>query len=205
MAAAIGAGLPIEDPKGTFIVDIGGGTTEIAVISLGGIVLGRSIRIAGDEMDEAIINYFRLKYALLLGQPTAEGLKIQIGSFSGGNEERFTVIRGRDLESGLPKSMKVSSLEVREALSPVIQEIVGHIKDALEEAPPELVSDIAEDGIVLAGGGSLISGIDKVIEEATKTPVIIADDAITCVVRGCGHLLANPPLLSKVNVTAGLK
>jgi rod shape-determining protein MreB len=208
MAAAIGAELPVEDPRGNFIVDIGGGTTEIAVISLGGIVLGRSIRTAGDEMDEAIMNYFRLKYALLLGQPTAENLKIQIGSVAKGKkgeEERFTVVRGRDLETGLPKSMKVSAEEVREALSPIVQELVGHIKDTLEEAPPELVSDILEDGIVLAGGGALIKGIDKVISEATETKVIIAEDAITCVARGTGKLLDDSILLSKINITAGLR
>lgn len=205
MAAAIGAGISVEDPRGAFIVDIGGGTTEIAVISLGGIVLGRSIRIAGDEMDEAIINYFRLKYALLLGSPTAENIKIQIGSLVSQKEEKFTVVRGRDLETGLPKSMKVSSEEVREALSPVISEIMGHIKDTLEEAPPELVSDILEDGIIMTGGGSLIPGIDKVVHEATETKVVVAEDAITCVARGCGVLLSNPGLLAKVNVTAGLR
>lgn len=212
MAAAIGAGLNVEDAKGNFIVDIGGGTTEIAIISFGGIVLGRSIRTAGDEMDEAIVNYFRLKYALLLGQPTAENLKIQIGTLlpeakdqSRRVEEKFAVVRGRDLETGLPKSMKVSDYEVREALAPVIQEIVVHIKGTLEEAPPELVSDIMQDGIVMAGGGSLIPGIDKVVAEATKTKVIIAEDALSCVARGCGMLLTNPRLLSRVNITAGLK
>jgi len=202
MAAAIGVGISVEAPRGSFIVDIGGGTTEIAVISLGGIVLGRSVRIAGDEMDEAIINYFRLKYALLLGQPTAENLKIQIGSLYTQKEEKFAVVRGRDLETGLPKSLKVSSEEVREAISPVVQEIVSHIKDSLEEAPPELISDILEDGIVMAGGGSLIPGMAKVIKEATKTKVIIAEDAITCVARGCGALLSNRSLLKRVNVTA---
>lgn len=206
MAAAIGAGMPVEAPRGSFIVDIGGGTTEIAVISLGGIVLGRSIRIAGDEMDEAIMNYFRLKYSLLLGQPTAENVKMSIGSVSGSKkDEKFMVVRGRDLETGLPKSLKISSEEVREALSPIITELVGHIKDVLEEAPPELVSDIMEDGIVLAGGGSLISGIDKVVREATDTQAIVAEDAITCVVRGCGALLTNQSLLNKINITAGLR
>jgi len=205
MAAAIGAGLPVEEATGTFIVDIGGGTTEIAVISLGGVVLGRSVRIAGDEMDEAIMNYFRLKYSLLLGQPTAENLKIQIGSASNNEKEKHLVVRGRDLETGLPKSQKVGSDEVREAVSPIVQEIVGHIKDTLEEAPPELVSDIMEQGIFMAGGGSLLSGIDKMVSEATKTKVTIADDAITCVARGCGHLLTNESLLKRINITTGLK
>lgn len=208
MAAAIGAGLPVEDPRGSFIVDIGGGTTEIAVISLGGIVLGRSIRTAGDEMDEAIMNYFRMKYTLLLGQPTAENIKIQIGSVAPtkkDEEDKFTVVRGRDLETGLPKSMKISSEEVREALAPIVQELVGHIKDSLEEAPPELVSDIMEDGIVMAGGGALIKGIDKVVSEATGTKVIIAEDAITAVARGTGKLLDNAPLLNKIQITSGLR
>lgn len=200
MAAAIGTDLPVQDPTGIFIVDIGGGTTEIATISLGGIVLGRSIRIAGDEMDEAIINYFRLKYSLLLGQPTAEDLKINIGSASP-MKEIFMTVRGRDLETGLPKSKKISSDEVRESLMPIIQEIVGHIKDTLEEAPPELVSDIMKRGIVMAGGGSLIPGIDKMVADACKTKVIIAEDPLTCVVRGCGKLLSDPSLLKKLNIT----
>ncbi len=206
MAAAIGVGLPISEPKGNFIVDIGGGTTEIAVISLGGIVIGRSVRTAGDEMDEAIMNYLRLKYALLLGQPTAENVKIEIGSVSPHEKgEKFAVVRGRDLETGLPKSMKISSSEVREALLPIVQELVGNIKDTLEEAPPELVSDVMRDGIVLAGGGALIEGIDKVIAEATKTKVIVAEDAMSAVARGCGKLLDDPALLAQVNVTAGLR
>jgi rod shape-determining protein MreB len=209
MAAAIGAGLPIHDPEGTFIVDIGGGTSEIALISLGGIVTGKSVRVAGDEMDEAIINYVKLKYSLLLGQPTAEKVKITIGSaaFQKENkiEERFAVVRGRDLETGLPKSIKLSSEEVREALAPVLQEIVGNIKDLLETAPPELVSDVMERGIVLAGGGSLLAGIDDMVRDATKMPVIVAEDPITCVVRGCGMLLTNKSLLKKIRVTSGLR
>jgi len=204
MAAAIGAELLVEDPRGIFIVDIGGGTTEIAVISYGGIVLGRSIRIAGDEMDEAIMNYFRLKYSLLLGQPTAEKVKHEIGTVAP-KKEKFYVVRGRDLETGLPKSLKISNEEVQEALAPIVTEIVMSIKDTLEEAPPELVSDIMEDGIILAGGGALIEGIDQMIASATKTEVRIADDAITCVARGCGKLLDNPALLAKINVTSGLR
>jgi rod shape-determining protein MreB len=207
IAAAIGADLDIEGPKGNFIVDIGGGTTEIAMISLGGIVLGRSVRIAGDEMDEAIMNYFRLKYSLLIGQPTAEELKIQIGSAypSKDNKERFMVVRGRDLETGLPKSKKLGSGEVREALAPVISQIVGQIVDALEEAPPELVSDVIERGINMAGGGSLISGIDKMIAQETKTDVYVTQDPLTCVARGCGKLLDDEALLKKMHVIKGLK
>ena len=203
MAAAIGADLPVEDPQGIFIVDIGGGTSEIAVISLGGIVIGRSIRIAGDEMNEAIINYVRLKYSLLLGEATAEEVKINIGTVSG-DKEKFTVIRGRDLEEGLPKSVKLSSYEVQEALVPTIQEIVRNIVDVLEETPPELVSDIMDKGIVLAGGGSLLSGIDKIIEEQTKMPVWIAEDPLSCVVKGCGKVLEETKLLNRIRVTKGL-
>jgi len=210
MAAAIGAGLPIEGPEGNFIVDIGGGTSEIAVISLGGIVLGRSVRVAGDEMDEAIINYVRLKYSLLLGQPTAEAVKLSVGAAvstkeSSGKNGKFAVVRGRDLETGLPKSIKLTSGEIQEALSPILREIIGNIVDTLEETPPELTSDIMERGITLAGGGSLISGIDKVISEATKMPVWIADDPLTCVVRGCGICLEDNGILKKIRVTKGLK
>ncbi|HEX6976821.1 MAG TPA: rod shape-determining protein [Patescibacteria group bacterium] len=204
MAAAIGIGLPIDDPGGVFVVDIGGGTSEIALISLGGVVIGRSVRIAGDEMDEAVINYVKLKYSLLLGQPTAETVKMTIGSASIG-KEKFSVIRGRDLETGLPKSIKLSSDEVREALSPTLTEIVTNIKGALEEAPPELVSDIMEKGIVLTGGGSLIEGIDKLVADITKMPVWIAPDPLTSVVRGCGKVLEDPKLLAKIKVTSGLK
>ncbi len=207
MAAAIGAKLPIEGAEGNFIVDIGGGTSEIAVISLGGIVLGRSVRIAGDEMDEAIINYVRLKYSLLLGQPTAEAVKIGIGSalsVADGSKEKFTVVRGRDLETGLPKSIKLTSGEISEALAPIIQEIIINIVDTLEETPPELTSDIMERGITLAGGGSLIAGIDRAISEAAKMPVWIADDPLTCVARGCGVCLEDATLLKKIKVTKGL-
>lgn len=203
MAAAIGAGLPIDDADGQFIVDIGGGTTEIAVISLGGIVLGRSIRIAGDEMDEAIINYVRLKYSLLIGEATAEEVKITIGTCSGG-KEKFYVVRGRDLEKGLPESVKLSSGEIQEALIPTVQEIIAGVVNVVEETPPELVSDIMEKGITMAGGGSLLSGIDKIIAERTKMHVWIADDPLTCVVRGCGKVLEDNTLLSKIRVTKGL-
>lgn len=205
MAAAIGASLSVESPKGTFIVDIGGGTSEMAIISYGGIVLGRSIRIAGDEMDEAIISYVRLKYSLLLGQPTAEEVKIGIGmtlseSLPAGRQEKIAVVRGRDLETGLPKSIKLASSEIKEALSPIIQEIIGNIVDCLEETPPELVSDIMEKGVYLAGGGALFPGIDKMIADATKMPVYVAEDPLTCVVRGCGICLDNPGLLKRIRV-----
>lgn len=204
MAALIGVGLPVEDPGGNFIVDIGGGTTDIALISLGGVVVGKSVRVAGDEMDEAIINYARLKYSLLLGQPTAENIKISIGS-AGIIKEKFTVVRGRDLETGLPKSIKLSSDEIREALSPIIMEITSSIKETLEEAPPELVSDIMQKGIVITGGGSLLSGIDEVVKEITKMPVVLADDPLSSVVKGCGKLLENESLLKKIKVTSGIR
>lgn len=212
MAAAIGAGLDVESPEGNFMVDIGGGTSEIAVISLGGIVIGRSLRVAGDEMDEAIINYVKLKYSVLLGQPSAEAIKISIGSATAfdtksqsGSSVKTQIVRGRDLETGLPRSVKLTDGEIREALSPTIQEIITGISDTLEETPPELVSDIMEKGIYLAGGGSLIHGIDRAIADATKMPVFIADDPLTCVARGCGKLLENPTMLSKLKITKGFK
>lgn len=203
MAAAIGAELPVENPEGIFIVDIGGGTSEIAVISFGGIVVGRSIRVAGDEMDEAIVNYVRLKYSLLLGEATAEEVKINIGTCKPG-KEKYTVVRGRDLETGLPKSVKLSSSEVREALMPTIQEIVKSISDTLEETPPELIADIMGRSIVMAGGGSLLPGINEVVSEVTEMPAYVAEDPITCVVRGCGKVLENRALLNKIKVTRGL-
>ena len=204
MAAAIGVGLPVEDPGGNFIVDIGGGTTDIALISLGGVVVGRSIRVAGDEMDESIINYARLKYSLLLGQPTAENIKMNVGS-ARDDKEKFIVVRGRDLETGLPKSIKLTSSEIREALSPVLNEIINSVQETLEEAPPELVSDVMQKGIVITGGGSLLAGIDKAISEETKMPVVLADDPLSSVVKGTGKLLENEGLLKKIKVTSGIK
>src|SRR3989344_9261149 len=203
MAAAIGANLPITKPAGNFIVDIGGGTSEMAVISMGGIVVGRSIRVAGDEMNEAIVNYVRLKYSLLLGEATAEEVKIAIGT-SRDEKEKYFVARGRDLETGLPRSLKLSSSEISEALSETIREIVGNIVETLEETPPELVSDIMEKGIILAGGGSLIPGIESVISEKTKMPVVVAEDPMSCVVRGCGALLEDSALLEKIRLTRGV-
>ena len=204
MAAAIGVGLPVEDPGGNFIVDIGGGTTDIALISLGGVVVGKSIRVAGDEMDESIINYARLKYSLLLGQPSAEAVKLSIGS-ADIMPEKFTVVRGRDLETGLPKSIKLSSDEIREALAPTLKEIIESIQETIEEAPPELVSDVMEKGIVVTGGGSMLDGIDKAIKEVTKMKVILAEDPLSSVVKGCGKLLENEELLKKIKVTSGIK
>ena len=209
MAAAIGAGLPITDPGGIMVVDIGGGTSEIAVISLGGIVLNKSLRIAGDELDEAILHYMRLKYNVLLGERTAEEIKITLGNAHvgafGENKNKMMVVRGRDLESGLPKSLKVSSDEVREALMPTLREIMGAVADLIEETPPELVADILERGIVMAGGGSLIAGIDKMMSEETRMPVYITEDPMTAVVRGCGKVLEDMKFLNKVRVVGGLR
>ena len=205
MAAAIGAQLPFEAPQGQFLIDIGGGTTEVAVISLGGIVIDRCLRIAGDEMDEAIINFARLKHNLLLGPATAEEVKIMIGSAAPLKKPKQIVVRGRDLGTGLPRSLKLDSVEVREALSAVIQEIVVSIKETLEETPPELVSDLLERGLVVSGGGALLPEIDKIISEATRMPVSVADDPLTCVVKGCGMVLEDERLQKKVRVVRGLK
>lgn len=205
MAAAIGAGLSIEDPEGNIIVDIGGGTTEIAVISLGGMVINRSLRVAGDELDQDIINYMKMRYGLLIGEKTAENIKIEVGSATPLKEEKETVVRGRDLSTGLPKSLKISSTEIREALSGTVNQIISTITEVLEETPPELLSDILERGLFVTGGGSLLRGLDKKIAEETKIPVYIADDPLTTVVRGCGKVLENLDLLAKVKVTGGLR
>jgi len=205
MAAAIGIKLPISEARGNMIVDIGGGTTEIAVISLGGIVINKSLRIAGDEIDEAIVSHVRLKHSLLMGLQSAEAAKIAIGSAYPGKVEKHTVVRGRDLESGLPKSVKLTSSEVREAIAPIINQIIEIIDVTVEEVPPELIGDVLEQGISLAGGGALIAGIDRAIAEATKMPVWVAEDPLTCVVRGAAALLENKALLNKVRVTGGLR
>ncbi len=207
MAAALGAGLKIEDATGKFIVDIGGGTTEIAAVSMGGSVVSKSIKTAGDEIDEAIVNYAKLKYSLLIGLITAENVKINLGSAMDSKEEKEKTlkVKGRDLETGLPKAIKFSTSEVRDAIAPVVKIIVQSIKDTIEKCPPELVSDIMDEGIMLAGGGSLLKGIDKLIEKETEMKVFINDDPLTCVVRGCGVLLSNPNLLKKIKVTSGYK
>lgn len=216
MAGALGVGLPIQEPQATLIVDIGGGTTEIALISLGGIVVNKSLRIAGDEMDQAIIHFLRLKYGILIGEPTAEEVKITLGSAkekgnkekkeSGGEEkERVMVLRGRDLETGLPRSLKITESEIREALSPVVNLILEAISEVIEEAPPELISDLLERGITLCGGGAMLPGLDRLIAEVSKMPVWLADDPQTCVVRGCGKVLEDEKLLERVKVTGGLR
>jgi rod shape-determining protein MreB len=189
MAAAIGAGLPVEEPVGSMIVDIGGGTSEVAVISLGGIVAARSIRVAGDEIDEAIIAYVRATYNLFIGDRTAEDCKITIGSAFPLETETSMQLRGRDLVSGLPRSATVSSEEIRDAISDPVNAIVETVKETLEDTPPELAADIMDHGIVLAGGGALLRGLDKLICRETGMPVHIAPDPLSCVVLGTGKYL----------------
>ncbi len=201
LAAAIGANLPITSSVGSMIVDIGAGTTEIAVISLGGIVLGRSLRIAGDKLDQAIINYCRLKYSLVLGEATGENLKIELGSAFPQPKETVSVVRGRDLESGLPRSLRISDFEVREALLPIVQGIAVKSQEVIEETPPELVGDLMENGIILTGGGSLLSGVDKLFAEVTKLPIVVASDPLTTVVLGCSRILEDSLLAKRVRVT----
>jgi rod shape-determining protein MreB len=198
VAAAIGAGLPITEPLGSMVIDIGGGTTEVAVFSLGGIVVSRSIRVAGDEMDEAIINYARQKYNLLIGQRMAERSKITIGSAYPLPEEQTIALRGRNLITGLPDSVEVSSVEIREALSDSIQVIVDAVRDTLDETPPELIADLMESGIALAGGGGLLQGLAERLSEETKMRVYIADDPLTCVARGAGQVLESYDKYAKV-------
>lgn len=200
MAAAIGANLPIMEPSGSMIVDIGGGTTEIGALSLGGIVSNRSVRIAGDEMDQDVINYVRTRFNMLIGERTAEEVKVNLGSaFPVGAEKKMTV-KGRDLASGLPMQVTLTTSHIREAISGTIKMIIEQIKDTIEDTPPELVADINERGIVVAGGGGLIEGIDKAISQETRMPVTIADDPLTCVVRGVTKVLQDKELLSKVTV-----
>lgn len=199
MAAAIGAGLPITDPSGNMIVDIGGGTTEVAVISLGGIVYSKSVRVAGDKFDDAIVNYIKKKYSLLVGERTAELIKMSIGNAYPFEEEVDSYeVKGRDLIAGAPKTIEVTSDEIREALSDPIAEVIEAIKTSLEKTPPELAADIVDNGIILAGGGSLLANLDLLIKEKTGLPVALAEDPLTCVVRGCGKALENIDLLRQV-------
>ncbi|HYB73186.1 MAG TPA: rod shape-determining protein [Candidatus Sulfotelmatobacter sp.] len=198
MAAAIGAGLGVQEPSGNMIVDIGGGTTEVAVISLGGIVYSQSVRIAGDEMDEAIIQYLKRKYNLLVGERTAENIKIHIGSAYPFDEPRKMEIKGRDLVDGIPKALTINDSDIREALHDPIYAIVDAVKTALERTPPELASDLAEKGIVMAGGASLLHGLDTLIALETHLRVRVADDPLSCVVLGTGKVLDELNLLKTV-------
>jgi len=237
MAAAIGENVSVFSPTGVMIVDVGGGTTEIAIISLGGIVVSKSLRIAGAQMDSAIIHYVRLRHGLIMGERTAEDVKIKIGSAyqkssklkvengklknnsqlstpypsepwrSGINSQinKMAVVRGRDIETGLPKSLRLTEVEVREALAPVLSQIIEAIADVLQEAPPELTNDILTHGILLTGGGSMLTGLDQLIIERTRIPVVLSEDPLTSVVRGTGKVLQNDKLLQRVKVVGGLK
>jgi len=196
-AAALGAGLPVSEIKGSMIVDIGGGTTEVAVISMGGIVVSRSLRVAGDEMDQDIITYLRNKYNLLIGELMAEQVKISIGSAYPLQTEKTMLIRGRNLITGLPETLEISSVEIREGLSNSIRVIVDTIKDALDEVPPEIVADLLETGICLAGGGSLVLGLAERLSDDLRLRVWIAEDPMTCVARGAGIVLENLDLYER--------
>jgi rod shape-determining protein MreB and related proteins len=189
MAAAIGVGLPVDTPTGNMVIDIGGGTTEIAVIALNGIVSDTSIRVGGDEIDNAIVSFLRKNYNLLIGEPTAEAIKIQIGSAFSAGDEREMEVKGRDLVSGIPKTVRVHSQEIRECIQEPIQQIVDAVRRALEITPPELASDIVDRGIVMTGGGALIRGLDLLLAHETDLPIHVDEEPLTCVVRGAGMIL----------------
>lgn len=196
-AAAIGAGLPVWEPTGSLVIDIGGGTTEVAVISLGGIVTSQSVRVGGDEMDDAIIQYIKKEYNLMIGERTAEAVKFEIGSAGKLEAVEEMEVRGRDLVSGLPKTLTITSDEVAEALSDTVNAIVDGVKNTLEKTPPELAADIMDRGIVLTGGGALLRNLDRVISEETKMPVLVAENALDCVAIGTGKALENIHLMQK--------
>ena len=202
MAAAIGAGLPVSEPVGSMVVDIGGGTTEVAVIALGGIVTARSIRVAGDEMDESIIQYARKAYNLLIGERTSEDIKIKIGSAYPQKEDQSIEVRGRDLVSGLPRTVRMTGTEIREAMAEPIAAIVEAVKMTLERTPPELAADIVDRGIIMAGGGALLRGLDRLLGEETGMPVMITEDPLSSVVLGTGRALEEIETLKKVLVTS---
>ncbi len=193
MAAAIAVGLPIETPTGDMVVDMGGGTTEIAVIALSGIVSNTSIRVGGDELDEAIVTFVRKHYNLLIGQPTAEAIKVQVGSAFDTGEEREMDVKGRDLVSGIPKIVRVHSQEIRECIQEPIQSVAEAVRRALEITPPELSSDIVDRGIVMTGGGALIRGLDQLLQHETRLPIHVDEEPLSCVVRGAGRILDDIP------------
>jgi rod shape-determining protein MreB len=204
MAAAIGSGLPITEASGNMIVDIGGGTTEVAVISLAGIVYAKSVRVGGDKLDEAIVQYMKRKYNLLIGERTAEQIKIEIGSaypYPGG-DVRTMEVKGRDLVSGIPKTLEIDSDEIRDAIAESVNAIVEAVRIALERTPPELAADIVDKGIVLAGGGACLANLDALLREETGLPVVIAEDPLSCVVLGSGKVLDELDLLKRVTVTS---
>lgn len=199
-AAALGAGLPINEVRGSMVVDIGGGTSEVAVLSMGGVVISRSLRVAGDEMDIDIVQYMRNKYNLLIGERIAEQAKISIGSAYHLPEEKTIVLRGRNLVSGLPESIEVSSVEIREAISVSVDTIVETVKDAIDETPPEIIADLMDTGICLAGGGGLLQGLDRRLNEEVRVRVWVAEDPISCVARGAGMILEDYEYLSRLLV-----
>ena len=201
MAAAIGAGLPITEPSGNMIVDIGGGTTEVAIISVAGIVVSNSVRVGGDKMDEAILNYVKRKYNLLIGERTAERIKMEIGNAYPVDETKSMVVKGRDLVAGVPKTLEIDTEDVREALVEPVNAIVEAAKVVLERTPPELAADIADKGIVLSGGGALVENLDVLLREETGLPIMLAEDPFTAVVMGCGRCLDDLDLLKDVTVT----
>ena len=201
MAAAIGANLPVEEPSGSMVVDIGGGTSEVAVISLGGIVTSKSLRIAGDELDEAIVNYIKKEYNLMIGERTAEGIKITIGSAYPRATEEWMEIRGRDLISGLPKNIQISTSEILEALKEPVNAIVDAIKLTLEKTPPELAADVMDRGIMLTGGGAMLKGLDRLINEETGMTVNIAENPLDCVALGAGKVLDEIETLRRVLIS----
>lgn len=198
MAAAIGAGLPVDEPTGSMVVDIGGGTTEVAIISLGGLVTAKSIRVAGDELDEAIVQYVKRTYNMLIGERTGEEVKMAIGSAYAAGPEESMEIRGRDLVTGLPRTLRVTSEEIRKAIQEPVQAILEAIKVTLENTPPELAADIMDRGIVMTGGGALLKGLDVLISKETGMPVHVADEPLLCVVKGTGKTLDNIDILRRV-------
>jgi len=200
MAAALGAGLPIADIRGSMIVDIGGGTSEVAIISMGGIVVSRSLRVAGDELDQDIVQYVRNKYNLLIGERMAEQAKIEIGSAYHLPQEKTTILRGRNLVTGLPEEIEISSVEIREAINASLQTIVETIRDALDEAPPEIIADLMESGLCMAGGGSLLQLMDKRVSEELHIRTWVADEPMSCVVRGAGIVLEDLDMWSRLLV-----
>src|SRR3990172_356633 len=200
MAAALGAGMPVTEPAGNMVVDIGGGTTGVAVISLAGIVVSKSVRVGGDKMDESILQYVKRTYNMLIGERTAEEVKIKLGTAVGGGEIGVMKVKGRDLRAGIPKTIEISSEEVREAMAEPINTIVEAIKLTLERTPPELAADLVDNGIMLTGGGALLGGLDVLIREETGLPVTVADDPLCCVVLGSGKALDELDLLKEVSV-----
>jgi rod shape-determining protein MreB len=201
MAAAIGANLPVEEPSGSMVVDIGGGTSEVAVISLGGIVTSKSLRVAGDEFDESIVHYIKKEYNLMVGERTAEEIKVTVGAAYPKPKDEVMEIRGRDLVTGLPKTLMITSAEISEALKEPINAIIDSIKFTLEKTPPELAADIMDRGIMLTGGGALLSGLNKLISEETGMPVSIAEDPLDCVVKGAGKVLEEIETLKRVLIS----